>query len=466
VPDGGADLEKHQTFLASGRKHVLMITNHGIHQWQVVPGLPDTGGQNVFVNQFTAALAQLGFKITIVNRGGYAHPVTGQLHAGLVYKDGHQRILYLDDGRAEFVRKEDMHEQIPTLVESLWRTLDGEGSEVDLLLSHYWDAAQIGAGYNAGRREPVKHVWVPHSLGTLKKRNVAPERWATLRIDERIAVERALVPQLDGVAATSAIIRQVLADDYGYAGPDLFLPPCVDTERYYPRPVAADHEVWAFLSRHSGLKAAEVRRCKIVTEISRTDTTKRKDLLIRAFARVQQRMPDSLLLVSIDEHQADLARELQALIGDLGVGDHVAVVGSVWEWLPALYAITDVYCTPSVMEGFGMSAQEAAATRVPMVASHLVPYVTGYLLGPDVRQVVFDPGHSPLQVGSGAIVVHADDEAGFAHALTMLLSDDRLRQEMGQRAYQITVPYFTWQNMVTLFITDLDIHPEPGRSSL
>jgi glycosyltransferase involved in cell wall biosynthesis len=206
------------------------------------------------------------------------------------------------------------------------------------------------------------------------------------------------------------------------------------------------------------LTAAEVRRSKIVTEISRTDTTKRKDLLIRAFAQVQQRMPDSLLLVSIDEHQADLAQELQALINDLGMRDRVAVVGSVWEWLPTLYALTDVYCTPSVMEGFGMSAQEAAATRVPVVASHLVPYVTGYLLGPDVRQAVFDAEHPPLQVGSGAVVVQADDEAGFAHALIMLLADDKLRQDMGQRAYQITIPHFTWQNMVTRFLDDLHIH--------
>ena len=46
-----------------------MITNHGVHQWEVIPGLPDTGGQNVFVNQFSAALAEMGFRITIVNRG-------------------------------------------------------------------------------------------------------------------------------------------------------------------------------------------------------------------------------------------------------------------------------------------------------------------------------------------------------------------------------------------------------------
>ncbi len=37
-------IKKHRDFLASDRKHVLMTTNHGIHQWKVIPGLPDTGG--------------------------------------------------------------------------------------------------------------------------------------------------------------------------------------------------------------------------------------------------------------------------------------------------------------------------------------------------------------------------------------------------------------------------------------
>lgn len=55
-----------------------MITNHGVHEWQVVPGLPDTGGQNVHVNQFTEALIDLGYRVTIVTRGGYPHPVTGR----------------------------------------------------------------------------------------------------------------------------------------------------------------------------------------------------------------------------------------------------------------------------------------------------------------------------------------------------------------------------------------------------
>ncbi len=429
-------------FLASRRKHVLMITNHGVHQWRVIPGLPDTGGQNVFVNRFTGELATLGFKVTIVNRGGYPHPRTGERREGFYYKDERQRILYLGDGLDEFVRKEDMGERIPSLVESLNGFLNAEGSAVDLILSHYWDGARVGLLHNRALAERVKHVWIPHSLGSIKKRNVSPDRWDGLRVDERIAVERDLIGggELDGVAATSSVIRQALEEDYRYAGEVPFLPPCVDAERFYPREVPEGDEVWEFLSQRCGLPPRDVRECKIITEISRTDTTKRKDVLIKAFARVQQRVPNSLLIVSIDESKRELAAELERLIRTLPtqVQARIAVIGSVWDILPTLYAVTDVYCTPSVMEGFGMSAQEAAATGIPVVASHLVPFATEYL--------------SPSQ---GALIVRADDVDGFARALETLLADDDLRAEMGRNAYRVTIPYFTWQNMVPAFLSEI-----------
>jgi sucrose-phosphate synthase len=453
--------EKHIPFLASPRKHVLMITNHGIHQWQAIPGLPDTGGQNVFVNNFSDALAKLGFKITIMNRGGYPHPVTGQLRRGIHYKDEHQRIVYLDDGVREFVRKEDMAERIPALAQSLKSFIAAEGTHVDLIISHYWDGAKLGVLYNTSRQERVKHVWIPHSLGAIKKRNVPPERYAHLRIEERIATERGLIAHLDGVGATSSRVKQSLKQDYGYAGPPLFLPPNVDPHRYCPRQVSDADKVWDFLSQWSGLPPEAVRRCKIVTEISRTDTTKRKDVLIEAFAIAHKRVPNSLLVVSVDDNKTELATELRALIRARHLPNYVAVYIPD-DVLPALYAVTDVYCTPSVMEGFGMSAQEAAASGVPIVASHLVPFVTEYLLGEQVEVREFEQGSQPVKRGKGAVVVQADDVNGFACALEMLLADDDLRTEMGHSAYHITIPYFTWPHMVTAFLDHIGVSPGNG----
>jgi glycosyltransferase involved in cell wall biosynthesis len=452
--------ERHWAFLASPRQHILMITNHGIHQWNPIPGLPDTGGQNVFVNQFTAALAELGFRITIVNRGGYPHPVTGERRRGLHYKDENQRILYLEDGLQRFIRKEDMNERIPDLVGFLTSYLDAEGTQVDLILSHYWDGLKIGALFNSALSEPVRHIWTPHSLGAIKKRNVSPDEWADLRVDERIATERRLLKEVDGVAATSSTVRRSLEEDYDYSGTILFLPPSVDTDRFHPREVPDDDEVWAFLSRWSGLSPAEVRGRRIVTEISRTAPTKRKGVLIEAFAMVARRVPKSLLVVSVDDNKKELAGQLKGLIQDLGIQHSVAkyVPDDV---LPALYAVTDVYCTPSIMEGFGMSVQEAAATGVAVVASDLVPFATEHLLGADTTEVDVEGSDRPLRLGEGAIVIRADDVKGFARALEVLLGDDELREAMGQSAYRVTVPYFTWPRRVAEFLKELGM--KPGR---
>jgi glycosyltransferase involved in cell wall biosynthesis len=445
--------QEHDAFLSSSRKHILMLTIHGIHQWDIVPGLPDTGGQNVFVNQFSKALADQGYKITIANRGGYPHPITGKNRRGLIYKDQNQRILYLDDGFDQFVRKEHMAARIPDLVKSLTETLDTSSIPLDWIISHYWDAGRVGQLYNQNLASPVKHIWIPHSLGSIKKANVSPQQWADLRIDQRIEIEMDLTHAVDGIGSTSSRIQTALSEDYGYTGRTYWLPPCVDPDRFHPRQISEQDQIWEFLSNQSGLSLAQVRACQIITEISRTDTTKRKNVLIEAFALVHRRFPRTLLVISIDENHAKLAHQLKELIRARKVDSHTAVVGSIWDLLPSLYAISDIYCTPSIMEGFGMSAQEAAATGVPIVASENVPFATEYLLGENPRKVAI-PGQSGRHVilGEGAIVVPADEVAGFAHALELLLSDEALRKKMGNQAYRITIPKFTWESVVSKFL--------------
>jgi glycosyltransferase involved in cell wall biosynthesis len=161
--------------------------------------------------------------------------------------------------------------------------------------------------------------------------------------------------------------------------------------------------------------------------------------------------------VSIDENHGELARELKTLILDYHLEADIVVVGSIWDILPKIYAVSDIYCTPSVMEGFGMSAQEAAATKIPVIASELVPYVVEYLMGDEViRTWRDDRAKHPINLGSGAIVAKADDIDGFAYAMEMLLADDVLRIAMRENAYNATIPYFTWSNMVERFLSSIN----------
>ncbi len=446
---------------ASEGTHVLMITNHGVHEWTVTPGLPDTGGQNVYVNQFTDALVAQGYRVTIVNRGGYPHPVTGEPQVGVVsHYSGRARIMYLEDDTPAFVRKEDMDEQVPALVGDLSSKLEADGLGYDLIISHYWDAGKIGAALNDRTGIDAPHIWIPHSLGALKKSNMDPSTWPDLRIDERIAHELALLARVDGAVATSAAIRETFVSAYDYR-PEYFLPPCVDTSRYHPRQPDVCDEIWDFLAADTGHTPAELQRRRIITEISRTDRTKRKDVLIRAFARVRDRIPGALLAVALDERAGAPYDEAVALIHDLHIEDDVIILGSVWEQLPYLYAVSAVYCTPSVMEGFGMSAQEAAATAVPVVASDLVPFASEHLLGPGPERLPINGEvGGDLLLGDGAVVVPADDIDGFALALSTVLSDDTRRDTMGREAYDITVPYFTWERRTKDLLNDLELTPQ------
>ena len=447
---------------ASSGTHVLMITNLGLHEWNVTPGLPDTGGQNIYVNQFTEALVERGCLVTIVNRGGYLHPVTGSPQTGTVcHSSGRSRIMYIEDGIPSFVRKEDMYEHVPALVADLHAKLAAEDRGYDLIISHYWDAGMIGAALNDTSRVRVPHVWIPHSLGTLKKKNMDPSTWPELRIDERIEHEKLVLHRVDGAVATSSVIENALVEDYGYR-PQYLLPPCVDTARYHPRSRDGCAGIWGFLAGHSTRSAAELQMRQIITEVSRTDHTKRKDVLIRAFARVRDRVPGVLLVLTLDERAGRPYEAAMALIRDLGLERDVVVVGSVWEQLPCLYAVSSVYCTPSVMEGFGMSAQEAAATGVPVVASDLVPFVREHLLGPFPQRVPLDGELAgDLLLGDGAIVVPADEVDGFAQAITILLSDSDRRTAMGGAARDITVPHFTWARRTKDLLDDLGIVPRP-----
>jgi len=445
------DTVKHTQFLASARKHILMISSHGIHQWEAIPGLPDTGGQNVFINQFSAALVDVGFKVTIANRGGYKHPHTGDLHTGLRYRDDHERILYLEDEDPVFIRKEEMKSHLPILTKFLREFLESEGTAITLMISHYWDAGRIGMLLNKELPRPIPHIWVPHSLGSLKKKNVSPAEAKRLHLDERIDLERALIQEVNGVAATSVAIRLALQGDYGYVT-SLLLPPCVEKERFHPREVGAEDSIWRFLAEHSGATPERIRNAKIITEISRTDRTKQKNILLHAFAAVHRKDPNTFLVLTIDDSERELSAELHGLIRSLGLLGSVATLGSVADKLPFIYAVTSIYCTPSLLEDFGISVQEAAASGVPAVASSQVPYAVEYLLtnAVDENPSPGDP-EKLIRTGAGAIVVDPDDLPGLTHALQTLLSDETLRKKMGDRALRITIPYFTWNRMVRLF---------------
>lgn len=111
------------------------------------------------------------------------------------------------------------------------------------------------------------------------------------------------------------------------------------------------------------------------------------------------------------------------------LGDRLRVLGHVPEAdLRSLYAGADVFCLPSLHEGFGLPVLEAMAQGTPVVCSDV----------PALREVAAD----------AAVLVPPLDAGAWAAALDALLGDGQRRSTLGVRG-RARARLFSWERCVT-----------------
>ncbi|MBY0496487.1 MAG: N-acetyl-alpha-D-glucosaminyl L-malate synthase BshA [Cyanobacteria bacterium] len=141
---------------------------------------------------------------------------------------------------------------------------------------------------------------------------------------------------------------------------------------------------------------------RVVIHISNLRPVKQVDAVVRLFARIRERVAARLLIVG---EGPELGRAEQ-LIGELGLHPHVELVGEAQD-VVGLLSVSDLFVLPSLQESFGLSALEAAACGVPVVASNVgglpevvTDGVTGYL---------HPPGHTS-EMAESAIQILSNPE--------------------------------------------------------
>jgi glycosyltransferase involved in cell wall biosynthesis len=155
---------------------------------------------------------------------------------------------------------------------------------------------------------------------------------------------------------------------------------------------------------------------------------KNLETLLDAYSRLcaaRDEVPPLVLVGDLDdESYLSAADRVRRTIATLRLGDQVHLPGFVSdETLACLYAGATCVVLPSLAEGFGLPAVEAAACGAPLVLSDL-------------------PAHRETLDGA-ALFVRPTDVDGFAAALGRVLDEPSERDALARRA-QEAVAHLTW----------------------
>ena len=168
----------------------------------------------------------------------------------------------------------------------------------------------------------------------------------------------------------------------------------------------------------------------IVGAVSRLSPEKGLEHLLRATRLLRDRGTDVDLLLAGD---GPSRRSLEKLTQELALGDRVRFHGEIeHRAVRGVLQGLDIFAMPSTAEGFGVSAVEASATRLPVVASdvHGIP------------DVVLD--------GVTGVLVPPADPPALADAIARLAADASLRERMGDAGRAFVEREYRWQDNVAL----------------
>ena len=229
------------------------------------------------------------------------------------------------------------------------------------------------------------------------------------------ACERVHVRRAGTVITTSRYAASRLVELYGLAAMPRIVPECIDLDAWRSlfRSFPSDTDTFVVLC------------------VCRLYPRKRVGVLLEAAARLRARIPE--LQVRIVGRGPEEER-LKQRARELGVEGMVRWLGDVSQAeLARQYQACQVFCLPSVQEGFGIVFLEAMAAGKPIVAARAAA----------VPEVVTD-----------GLLVEPESAEALADAIARLHSDAGLRRALGEQGGR-TVEQYDSRRVAALFLEEL-----------
>ncbi|MEB3187923.1 MAG: glycosyltransferase [bacterium] len=386
---------------------ILKVALVSVHADPLLPiGSEEAGGQNVYVRELARALARRGHMVDVFTRNRSGGEIEIKSASGF-------RVFRLPAGPTGFIPRSGLFPHLPGFVHAFEQVVRMEDVHHDVIHSNYWLSGWVGRTISKKWMIPQAHT--SHSLGKVKySAGVADGT----EMDTRFKVETDLIRNA-AIVATSPQEYAAMSEYYESPGNFRIIPCGVDDSVFYPRKTSR-------IRREFGVRDGE----SLLVYAGRFNPGKGIDVLVRAFARMCERLPAKLVIVGgYDRETGDHVEYLKivGLVGELGLGDRVIFPGKLdAASLSEFYSAADACVVPSHYESFGLVALESMACGTPVVAS--------------------DVGGLACTVinGSTGMRVSAGDVEAFADSMAHMCTDSRMRSEMGINCAKMVADGFTW----------------------
>lgn len=164
----------------------------------------------------------------------------------------------------------------------------------------------------------------------------------------------------------------------------------------------------------------------VLGTVARLDAIKNQKMLIEAFKIINEKYPNTKLLLIGD---GPMRNELETLTKELSLTHDVIFTGSTNEAY-RYYNIMDVFVLTSMTEGTAMTLLEAMASSTPCI--------------------VTDAGGNPeiVKDGETGFIIPVNDTAALAEKIEILLNKAELAMKMGQAGRTRFRKFFTVEKMI------------------
>ena len=339
---------------------IALLSVHGDPKLQA--GGKDAGGMNIYIREVVEKLINSNVEVDVFTRD---HNRKNEI-------EGHftnVNVNYIKAGES-FIDKIGIFDHIDQFVEGVNEFKKLKNIQYDLIFAHYWLSGVASL--------KLKKIWNIPVITTFHTMQEIKQEAFPFNIDDpqRETQEKLVSQESDALVVWSKHEKNFIASNYK-----------VDPKKIYIIPPGVDLELFKPIDQKEAREEINIQDdLKVILFVGRLERLKGLDTLLEALSMIDQEKINLLVVGGL--YNISEVTRLKKLCNEFNLLEKVHFIGSINRTdLKYYYNSSDICVLPSYYESFGLSALEAAACGVPVVASKkgglssiVIDKKTGYLL--------------------------------------------------------------------------------------